>query len=57
VDFFEISIDDTAIHTPEKSIFSSQYKQDLSQVRILDYTYPLHTILEKKHLQNNRSKK
>ena len=47
VDFFEISIDDTAIHTPEKSIFSSQYKQDLSQVRILDYTYPLHTILKK----------
>lgn len=47
MEIFNISTSNRFITSPEKNIFSPEYKQDLSKVRILDYTYPIKLILEK----------
>ena len=45
-DIFNIMLPSPGISTSEKNIFSAQYRQTLDQVKILNYNYPLRSMIK-----------
>lgn len=49
ISIFDINISDKNITTPEKNIFSDQYKQNIDDFKIIDYKYPLRAMMPERH--------